>query len=82
MTDANCLPCGHNRSHLTEIDNQPVCYVCWLIDSGNYTYDLRTGPERFETALVRLAGQVHSLAVAVAEHGALLHRLLNQEEKL
>ncbi len=75
------LSCGHGREHLTEIDGQKVCHLCWLTDSGNYTYDLRTGPDRVYTAVERLAEQVKQLSTQLAEHGLLLQRLLNQEGK-
>ncbi len=80
MSDA--LPCGHHRHNLIDIDDQPVCYVCWAIDSGNYTFEhgYPTGPEFAHAEVTALAAKVRQLAAMVANQERILHRLLNSED--
>lgn len=83
MNEVNYLPCGHHVENFIEIEGERRCYVCWVIDSGNYTFPtahgIPTGPEIAHHEVSALAGAVRRLAEQVAEQGRLLHRLLNQE---
>lgn len=72
--------CGHDQENLVEIDGQPACYVCWVIDSGNYCFNqhgVPTGPEVAHSEVSSLAAKVRQLAARVAEHDVQLQRLLN-----
>ena len=84
MKSDNILPCGHSRDNLTTIDDQPACFVCWAIDSGNYTFNqhgIPTGPEVAHSEVSALAKKIRLLAATVAEHGRILQQLLNPEEQ-